>query len=32
VVQVHKWHPDTLALGRIKDADVARYGGLARKR
>ena len=31
LVQVHKWHPDPVAVGHLKDADVAIYGGLARK-
>jgi S-adenosyl methyltransferase len=32
VVQVHKWRPDDLATGLVKrDADVALYGGVARK-
>lgn len=32
VVQVHKWHPDDLVAGLVKnDADVALLGGVARK-
>jgi len=32
IVQVHRWRPDDLATGLVKrDADVALYGGMARK-
>jgi hypothetical protein len=31
VVQIHKWHPDPLDVGRIRDKDIAMYGGIARK-
>jgi hypothetical protein len=31
VVQVHRWHPDPVAVGSVNDADVAVYGGLAYK-
>jgi hypothetical protein len=31
VVQIHKWHPDPMDVGRINDDDIAMYGGLARK-
>jgi hypothetical protein len=31
VVQIHKWHPDPMDVGRISDKDIAMYGGIARK-
>jgi hypothetical protein len=31
VVQIHKWHPDPMDIGKINDADIAMYGGIARK-
>ncbi|WP_232668212.1 SAM-dependent methyltransferase [Pseudonocardia sp. TRM90224] len=31
VVQIHKWHPDPNELRTIDDADIALYGGIARK-
>lgn len=31
VVQVHKWRPDASDVGSISEADVAMYGGLARR-
>lgn len=31
VVQIHKWHPDPADVGGINDADIAMYGGIARK-
>jgi hypothetical protein len=31
VVQIHKWRPDPGDLPRIKDVDIAMYGGIARK-
>ncbi|XVQ14084.1 SAM-dependent methyltransferase [Spirillospora sp. CA-255316] len=31
VVQIHKWHPDPVDVGRVDDTDIAMYGGIARK-
>jgi hypothetical protein len=31
IVQMHKWRPDPVDVGRINDADVAMYGAVGRK-
>ncbi|WP_218027372.1 SAM-dependent methyltransferase [Nocardia vaccinii] len=32
LVQIHKWHPCSVDIGRINDADIAMYGAVGRKR
>ncbi|GAA3980414.1 SAM-dependent methyltransferase [Actinomadura viridis] len=31
IVQIHKWHPDPVEVGRVDDRDIAMYGAIARK-
>lgn len=31
VVQIHHWRPDPTEVGKIRDEDIAMYGGIARK-